>query len=207
MRPGDVHLSHVRPPPPHTDRSHFKPLTLTDFSVCPSTHNVCVSIKLLHTHSVNPTVLSEVKGHGEKRQLGKAFSVVALRNVVPAVSPELLLLLLQVPLEETSLRNGQRHSENRKLVSPWQQLYWDILQFITIIISWYIAVVGVLQIQAPSHELISHAHVGRWVTELFLLKNYNLPSRDTRWEQKGSKGPELNWWKWWRFSLSLKASG
>lgn len=63
--------------------------------------------KLLHSHDVNLILWSEVRGHGQRRQarLGSALSFVELRNVVPAVSLELLfLLLLELPLKETSLR-------------------------------------------------------------------------------------------------------
>lgn len=57
---------------------------------------------------MNLILWSEVRGHSQRRQarLGSALSFVELRNVVPAVSLELLfLLLLELPLKETSLRN------------------------------------------------------------------------------------------------------
>ena len=54
-------------------------------------------------------IQSEVGGRGQRaeRWLGSALSFVGFRNIIPAVSVELLLLLLEASLKETGLKHAE----------------------------------------------------------------------------------------------------
>lgn len=88
----------------------LKPVVLVTFTCntrCsnpqhPSAHTECLVKTVLQLQC---ELHCKVRGHVQRRRSGlsSAFSFVQFRNVVPAVSVELLLLLLKVSLEETSL--------------------------------------------------------------------------------------------------------
>lgn len=65
--------------------------------------HICLIITAAQSHG--QLLWSEVRADGQRRLLGlgSALIVITFRYIVPTVSPELLFLLLEAPLKETSL--------------------------------------------------------------------------------------------------------